>query len=416
MNTDQYQAKTCRYCDHALPKPFLELGTVALANSYVAKENAGKPEFKCPLNLTWCSHCGLVQLSHIVPPDLMFKNYLYVSSTTQTFRDHFAEYAETVKNKLEVKKNPVAVDIGSNDGLLVSEYNKQGMRGLGVDPAENLAVEANRQGRKTLNRYFDAECVKVIKKEYGGADAISGNNVFAHIAEVQSVLKNVRELLSDQGFFVVEFPYLVTMLDELLFDMIYHEHISYIAVTPLDFFTKRFDLEIFDIQKVSSHGGSLRVFIQKKNGSYRREAIVDQMIQSEKARGIMSEATYRQFAKDVIETKNRFMRTVREIKKQEKSISGYGAPAKASTLVGFYGLSRKEIDYVVDDNPLKQNWYVPGAQIPIVSSAHLNEHPTDYVVIFAWNFAKEIMRKISHLKDKGVEFLIPVGLEERSKL
>jgi hypothetical protein len=412
MNTfDQYKRKACRYCETPLPGAFLELGTMPLANSYVEPKDADKPEFECPLNLTWCSHCGLVQLTHIVPPQLMFSHYLYVTSTTKTFRDHFAQYAKNVREKLENvgrKKDAVCVDIGSNDGLLVNCYRNEGMKGVGVDPASNLAKLANENDIPTINRFFDQECVRLIKKEYGPAHAVSGNNVFAHIDDIHSVCRNVSSLLADDGLFVIEFPYLIKMLDELLFDMIYHEHVSYIAVTPLQFLMNKFGMEIFDIQQVSSHGGSLRVFSQKIGGSHKKQPIVETMIREEKARGLMSQAVYDKFRDDVNQSKRQFMEIIRKIQSEKKNISGYGVPAKANTIINFYGLTKKDIQFAVDDNPMKQNLLIPGSKIPIVPSAYLNEHPTDYVVIFAWNFAKEILQKLGALKEKGVKFLVPV--------
>jgi len=406
---DSHQKKTCRYCDTPLGPAFLEMGTMALANSYVKPGEATKDEFKCPLSLTRCTHCGLVQLTHVVPPDLMFKHYLYVSSTTQTFRDHFAAYAARVKSRVTPKEKPLAVDIGSNDGLLLACYEKEGMRAVGVDPAENLSQAANANGLVTLNRYFDAEAVREIRERFGPADAVSANNVFAHIDDIAGVCRNVSTLLDDQGIFSIEFPYLVTMMDQLLFDMIYHEHLSYIAIGPLQVVMNRFGFEIFDIEPVASHGGSLRVFAQKKGGGRPVAPIVGDFLEKEKARGLSNEAAYHTFARQVMDVKNGFMQKVAALKKAGKTLCGYGAPAKASTLINFYGLTPQDITYVVDDNPLKQGYGVPGAHIPIVPSARLAEKPADYVIIFAWNFAQEIMKKIGYLREKGVDFLIPVG-------
>jgi SAM-dependent methyltransferase len=407
--SDLYRKKTCRYCATALPPAFLDLGSVALANSYVRPEEASKEEFKCSLALTRCTRCGLVQLTHVVPPDMMFKHYLYVSSTTQTFRDHFAQYAARVKSRVTPKAKPLAVDIGSNDGLLLSCYQKEGMQAVGVDPAENLSAAANANGLVTINRYFDTESVKQIRERFGPADAVSANNVFAHIDDIESVCRNVAALLDEKGIFSIEFPYLVTMMDELLFDMIYHEHLSYIAVTPLQFVLNRFGFQIFDIEQVSSHGGSLRVFAQKTAGGRPVAAIVAELMRKEKEKGLSEAPAYEIFAQSVRDTKTRFLDKLSAIKKAGQSVAGYGAPAKASTLINYFGLSDKDIAYVVDDNPLKQGYLVPGAKIPIVPSARLLEKPTDFVVLFAWNFAKEILQKIGHLKEKGVEFIVPVG-------
>lgn len=408
MENDLYKKNVCRYSGTPLGLPFLELGTMALANSYVKPEDIGKPEFKCPLSLVWNKESGLVQLSHVVPPDLMFSHYLYVSSTTQTFRDHFAAYAASVREKVLGSKSGLAVDIGSNDGLLLSCYMKEGMRAVGVDPAKNLADEANKKGFTTLNRYFDKECVDSIVAEHGKASAVSGNNVFAHIDDIHSVLKNVHDLLDDNGLFVIEFPYLVTMVEQMLFDMIYHEHLSYIAVHPLKYVVERFGFEIFNIDYVSSHGGSLRVFMQKKNGPRAVADSVAQYLDKEKKDGYDRPEIYEDFAKRVLEIRDDFRAMIKREKAAGKRIAGYGAPAKASTLLNFYGLTSSDVDYVVDDNPLKQGYLVPGVGIPIRPSKALDESPVDIIIIFAWNFAREILKKIGHYQTQGVRFVLPL--------
>lgn len=408
MTNDPHRRKTCRYCDTPLGEAFLDLGAQPLANNLPRRADAEKPEFHCPLAVVKCPKCHLVQLTHSVPAHLMFDEYLYVSSTTQTFRTHFAAYAEDVRKRLGDKDKPLAVDIGSNDGLLVSCYDKAGMRGVGVEPAKNLAADANKRGVTTLNRYFGEETVREIVAKYGKADAISANNVFAHIDDIQSVARNVRELLADDGFFVIEFAYLVTMLEQMFFDMIYHEHVCYIGVTALGFLMERFGMEIFDIAEVGTHGGSLRVFMQKKGGPRSKTAIVDRFLREEKEKGCLEEKVYREFGARVLGFKKKLNDMIADLKKQGETVSGYGAPAKASTIINFCGLTPREIDYIVDDNPLKQDRLIPGRKIPIVPSAHLNEHPTDYVLIFAWNFAREIIAKIEPLRARGVRFIIPL--------
>lgn len=408
MDYDQHKRKTCRYCDTPLGTPFLDLGPQPLANNLPRKEDAAKPEFHCPLAVVKCPKCHLVQLTHSVPAHLMFDEYLYVSSTTQTFRTHFAEYAADVRNRLGGKKDALAVDIGSNDGLLVSGYVKEGMRGVGVEPAKNLAADAQKRGITTLNAYFGEETVREITAKYGKADAISANNVFAHIDDIQSVARNVRELLAEDGFFVIEFAYLVTMIEKMFFDMIYHEHVCYIGVTALGFLMERYGMEIFDITEVGSHGGSLRVFVQKKGGPRLKTLVVDRFLREEKEKGCLEEKIYRDFAARVMGFKDKLNTMIADLKRQGKTVSGYGAPAKASTIINFCALTPEAIDYIVDDNPLKQGRLIPGRKIPIVTSAHLNAQPTDYVVIFAWNFAKEILSKVEPLRAKGVKFIIPL--------
>jgi len=408
MNFDEYLAENCRYCETVLPKPFLDLGTSPLANNFPTKEALNKEEARFPLALSLCPSCRLVQLSHIVPPDLMFKNYLYVSSTTKTFQKHFADYAGKVAEKLEGRDNPLAVDIGSNDGLLLSYYQDKGMRTVGVDPAENLAEEANQNGLQTICRYFDKEAVELIKAEHGAADVVSGNNVFAHIGDIQSVMRNVVSLIKEDGFFVVEFPYFVTMVEELLFDMIYHEHLSYIAIAPLSMFAKTFKMQIFDIEPVSSHGGSLRVYMQKEGGPFKISGVVTQFLELEKQRGYLDDAIYAEFAEKVMGVKQKLRDAIEAACKAGGRVAGYGAPAKATTILNFCELTVDNLDYVVDDNPLKQERFVPGTRIPIVSSEHLEAEPPSLLVIFAWNFATEILNKIGHLQDKGVRFIVPL--------
>lgn len=408
VKTNVYKKTQCRYCRFSLKESFLDLGTMPLANSFLRKEEAPEEEFTCPLELVWCPTCKLVQLGHVVPPERMFANYLYVSSTTQTFKKHFAEYAKAAKTELLSSASPLAVDIGSNDGLLLACYQNEGMRAVGVEPAKNLSEEANRQGLGTIHDYFGASAVERILKEGGPADIVSANNVFAHIDDIHDVCRHVDRLLGPQGIFIIEFPYLVTMFEDMLFDMIYHEHLSYIAVIPLQFLLKQFAFEIFKIEEVASHGGSLRVFIQKKKGGRLVSPEVETLVKEETQKGYGSFSVYQEFAKRVYRVRKDLTAFIGAIKSEGKSIAGYGAPAKGNTLINFCGLKPSQIEYIVDDNPLKQNLLTPGAQIPVVSSQHLFENPTDYLLLFAWNFAEEIMKKLGALKKKGVRFIIPL--------
>jgi len=409
MDTEIYQRKTCRYCDRVLPEPFLKLGSLPLANSFLTQEELTRPEFVCPLNLCYCQNCSLVQLSHTVPPDLMFSNYLYVSSTTQTLRNHFAFYAQEVKKRLNLSTaKPLAVDIGSNDGLLVECFQKEGFQAVGVEPARNLSDLTNQKGLLTINRYFDEATAREIIDRFGKAGTITANNVFAHIDDIHSVCRNVAQLLHEGGIFVIEFPYLPTMIQNMLFDMIYHEHLCYISVHALNFLLKQHRLKIFDISYVSSHGGSLRVSVEMESGPYDVSKAVDAHLTRESKEGYLSMKTYVGFTESVAKVKDGILRHISDIKRARKSVSGYGAPAKSNTLICYCGLSHQDIQFIVDDNPLKQNRFTPGSKIPVVPSDYLNEHPTDYVVVFAWNFAPEIMRKLSHLRKRGIKVIVPL--------
>ena len=393
----------------ALPECFLDLGVMPLANSFLTPEEAVQEEFVCPLRLSRCSQCGLVQLADAVPPERMFSNYLYVSSTTQTFQAHFAAYARDARSRI-LKKKPffVAVDIGSNDGLLVSCYQKEGMKAVGIEPATNLADQANREGRTTLNDYFGAPAVKRILDDYGPADVASANNVFAHIDDIHGVLRNLTRLLDSEGIFIIEFPYLPAMVEQMLFDLIYHEHLSYISLSPLKVLLESFGLQIFDVEEIASHGGSLRVFVEKKKGGHALSPRVESLLRHEIQKGYNDLVLYQDFSRRVYAVREELTRFVKDVCVRGKTLSGYGAPAKGNTLINFCGFTSRDIAFLVDDNPLKQNRLTPGAHIPVVTKSHLLERPTDYVLILAWNFADEIIRKLESLREKGVQFVIPL--------
>jgi len=381
---------------------------MALANSFIKKEDVDLDEFACPLNVCRCTNCGLVQLSHVVSPNLMFDHYLYVSSTSATFRKHFAEYAIDVKARFEADTKLLAVDIGSNDGLLLSCFENIGVQAVGIEPATNLSDEANAKGLVTLNQYFNNDAVKSIVDQFGKADIITANNVFAHIDNIVEVCECVSTLLDDDGIFITEFPYLVTMYENMLFDMIYHEHLSFISLTPLKSMLAKFDLVIVDVKEVESHGGSLRVYIQNKKYASNASEIVEQLLIKEEKAGYNQQGKHDKFAIDVALVKDELISFIEDAKKNGKSICGYGAPAKGNTLINYCSLTSSQIDFIVDDSPLKQNLLTPGANIPVVSSSYLENNPTDYVVVFAWNFAKEIIGKMSHLREKGVKFIVPL--------
>lgn len=409
MNSNM-EKRRCRYCDQLLGTHFLDLGNSPLANAFpLADRREEKGEFVCPLRLVKCPRCHLVQLTHVVPPEILFSHYLYVSSTSSSFHSHFANYVKAVRKCLLVSQTDmVAVDIGSNDGLLLSCYEEAGMKAVGIEPAKNLAALANEQGRKTLNGFFDGSSVAKILADFGKSSVISANNVFAHIDDIHSVLENVNRLMRDDGIFVIEFPYLRTMIEQLLFDMIYHEHLSYITILPLAYVLSRYQLHIFDIEEVATHGGSLRVYISKVSSSYQISPKVNQMIEEEATMGLKSDEIYTHFADRVAAAKKKIVEYVTQLISSGKSLAGYGAPAKATTLINYCGLSTNEIEFIVDDNSLKQGRLIPGTRIPIVPIQHLQENPRDFLLIFAWNVASDIVKKLDPVVPKGVQFFVPL--------
>lgn len=398
----------CRICNNENLEKVLSLGESSLANNFLKKEDLEKEEPKFPLELVFCSTCKLVQLSYVVDPELMFKNYVYVSSTSNTFRQHFTKMAEDLTKDFDLDGNSLAVDIGSNDGVLLKGFQKFNIKVMGVEPATNVAKIAEENRVETINSFFNKEVIGKIIGKKGKADVATACNVFAHIDNIDSVIENVKLLLKDSGIFVIEVQYLVNTIEDMTFDNIYHEHLSYYSLTALKYFFEKHNMEIFDVKKVPTHGGSLRVFVQQKNSKHKMNGNVNKILDYENKIGINNINVYKEFAEKVYSVKEKLNSCIKNIKKENRIIVGYGAPAKSTTLLNLCSIGKKEIDYIVDDNPLKIGLYTPGTHIPVLSSEELEKNTPDYILILAWNFALEILEKTKKYADKGVKFIIPL--------
>jgi len=396
----------CRICGSET-ESFLSLGETPLANSYVAVADLGRAEPEFPLELSFCQTCSVVQLTHTAPPEMMFKHYLYVTSTSNTFRQHFTKYAEDVAKEFNLNENSLAVDIGSNDGLLLKGFQKFGVKTIGVEPASNVAKIAEEDGVETINAFFNWNVAAQIIDSKGQADVVTANNVFAHTDTIKDIVKNVRKLLKDDGIFIIEVAYLVDMLEQMTFDAVYHEHLFYYSLTALKYFFEDNGMSIFKVQHVSSHGGSLRVFVEKQESGRQVDSSVAEMLGKEKGL-VDSIRTYKKFAAEVYDNKEKLVKVLKELKGHGKSIAGYGAPAKATTLLSFCGIGKEVIDFIVDDSPLKQGLFMPGSHIPVVGPEMLEKKRPDYILILAWNFADEIMKRCSEVVSGKTKFIVPV--------
>lgn len=401
---------SCRICKNKNIKKALSLGSTPLANSFLTKKLLDSPEPFFPLEVNFCPRCGHLQLGHAVSPDLLFKNYVYVSSTSPVFVAHFEEYAKSVFKKFKLKNKSLVVDIGSNDGILLKPFKKLGVKVLGIDPAEEIANKATKEGIETLAVYFNQQISNEITKKYGKADVITANNVFAHVYDIDKLTKAVKVLLKPNGVFVIEVPYLVDFLQKNLFDTIYHEHLSYYALKPLTVFFERLGMKVFDVQRTGSHGGSIRVFVKNKEGKHKIQKSLKDLIKNEKEYGLHLFETYLDFGKKIKKNKIKLVKILNELKINGKKIVGYGAPAKGNTLLNYFGIGEDVLDYIVDDSPLKQNLYTPGTHIPVVSSEHLEKSKPDYILILAWNFAESIMDKLSSFSESGGGFILPAPI------
>ncbi len=398
---------SCRICQNKYLYKFCSLGVQPLANSFIRKKDLSKRERAFPLDLCFCKKCGMVQLSDVVPAKLMFRNYLYIPSASKTRIEHFTELATTIKNKLNLTEKDLAVDIGSNDGSLLEVYMQLGVRILGVDPSVNLAKVAELKGITTVKDYFTRKTARKIVEKYGKAKAITATNVFAHVDDIHEFVKGIEILLSDDGAFVIEFPYVVDFIEQCEFDTVYHEHLSYLGVRALLKLFEDTSLEIFSIQRMELDGGSLRVFMRKKKAGNKLYPEVAKLVKLEVDKKLDTLLPYKEFAKKVMERKQKFNTLLSRLKKNKKKIVGYGAPAKGNTFLNYCKISARDIWYIVDSTPYKQGLYLPGTHIPIYHENKLFSDTPDYVIILAWNFADEIIKKNSALRKKGVKFILP---------
>ena len=397
----------CRVCGSATLYRYLDLGATPLANSYVKKEELQNPEFKEELALQVCTTCGLSQLTKVVHPDLMFKNYLYVSSTTETFRKHCEEMAATTSRAAGAKEGELVMDIASNDGCLLSRYQAIGMRVVGVDPAENLAREANVAGVPTINAYWSGSIANDIAARFGRPRIITATNVFAHVDDVHEFVDGVQACLAQKGIFVIECPYVLDFIEKNEFDTAYHEHLSYIGITPLARLMAMHGMEVFDVEYFQDlHGGTIRTYVCAK-GDYPPGTRVRQFLEREAAFGITSEAPYKAFGERVLLNKKQLIELIRRERKAGKVIWAYGASAKGNTLVNFFEIADTDVPVAIDDNPRKWAYFSPGAHMRITGIDELAKSKVDYLLLLAWNFQKEIVTRCAAAHYKGA-FIVPV--------
>ena len=392
----KYYKFECRSCGNSDLKRVVSLGYQPLANNLLKKEKE-----KCelyPLEVNYCSKCHNCQLSVSVDPKKMFSNYLYTSSTSKVFRNHFVNAANKYFKDLKLnKKKSYIIDIGSNDGVALKPFLDLGFKKvLGIEPAKNLAKLANKNKIKTFNGFLEKKNLKKIKKN---ADLILASNVFAHSDKLREMAECMFKLLSKKGTIIIEVQYLMNTLKDLTFDNIYHEHYNYWSLTSLINFFKQFEAKIIKVERVNTHGGSLRVYIKKDNKA-KIENNVKQMLLEEENFGIKKFETYKKFGEKVYKIRENVRKNIKKLKDKNKIIIGYGAPAKATTALNFFGIS-KEIDFIVEDNKLKHNKFIPGVKIPIKNKSQI-KNKKNTLIVLAWNFYKDIIKNNSELSENFI--------------
>ena len=390
----------CRSCGNSRLECVVSLGNTPLANNLLNDENQEDELY--PLQMNYCPECHNCQLSHSVPREKMFNEYLYVSSTTEVFRKHFSDTADLLTEQFGLEEGSFVVDIGSNDGVFLKPLQEKGISVCGVEPAKNLSYLAEQNGVPTINGYFEDEStLSQIKQE---ADLVTAFNVFAHSDNLEQITRNAFQIMKPDGHFVIEVQYLYNTLKDVTFDNIYHEHYNYWSVLSLNNFFERLDLQISNVERVDTHGGSIRVYVGTQH--HLVHPSVSEFIQKEREFGLDKLETYKRFSRKVEECKEKSLKVIKILKDDGKSIVGYGSPAKATTVLNYYGIDSKSIDYIIEDNELKHGKLLPGVRIPIQGKGGvLDENPPDNILVLAWNFFDYIKENNQELVNRGCEFI-----------
>jgi SAM-dependent methyltransferase len=398
----------CRACAGEALEPIVSLGEMPLANSYLAAEELARPEPRYPLDLVRCRACSLVQITEVVPPEVLFRDYLYLSSYSTTMLEHAETLVQRLIAERGLGKESLAVEVASNDGYLLQYYVRAGVPVLGIEPARNVAEIARRErGVRTVDEFFDATLAQKLAAGGKRADVIHANNVLAHVADLNGFVEGMRVLLADDGVVVSESPYLGTFLEHVEFDTIYHEHLYYYSLTALQRLFARHALVIEDCEQLPIHGGSLRIFVRHAAVA-RPRASVSALSAAEAAWGVDGAAPYARFAGGVEKIERELAALVGELRAAGKRVAAYGAAAKGTVLLNATGLDADAVEFVCDKNPLKQGRFMPGVHVPIVGPAELAARRPDYCLLLAWNFASEIMAEQSAYRAGGGRFIIPI--------
>ena len=408
LETLSHRRANCRLCQGTALELVLQLEPTPPANAFVPEPARGQDQPLFPLDVFFCKSCAHLQLLDVVDPKLLFENYVYVSGTSQVFVRHFENYARDILKRYPQKPNSLVVDIGSNDGTLLSFFQKEGCTVLGIDPAIEIAADASGQGINTINGFFTPKLAKDILKEYGPAKIITANNVFAHADDLAGITKGVESLLAPDGVFAFEVSYLADVVEKTLFDTIHHEHVAFHSVGPLVPFLASHGLELIEAIRVDSHGGSLRAIAQKAGGPHKHGESVNELLSLENTMGLHKLETFQDFAANIESLRKELSGLLKDLKAQGAKIAGFGAPAKATTLMYHFGIGPDVIDYVIDDSPLKQNLYTPGMHIPVVDGKAIAQRKPDYLLLLAWNFADSIIARNQAYLDSGGHFIVPL--------
>lgn len=398
----------CRACGGDRLRMFLSLGEMPLANAFLSGPEDFDRELRFPLEVYFCESCTLVQLLDVIDPEVLFSHYVYLTGASATMLEHNRRYADAVVDYLGLGPEDLVIEVASNDGSLLKQFQRRRVRTLGVEPARNIAEQARRDGVPTVERFFNSEVARELRSEYGPAKAVIANNVLAHVDDTVDFLRGAKELLADGGLVILEVPHLQELIARLEYDTIYHEHLCYFSAATLMRLAEEAGLGIVRLDRVPVHGGSLRIWagVARRAGAHGADAHA--IAEQERRLGLQDAARYEQFAADVARNRSRLVELLESLRASGRTLAGYGAPAKGNTLLNYCRIGPELLPYTVDKNPLKVGRHTPGMHIPVLPVATLCERRPDYVLILAWNIAGEIVAQQEEYRRGGGRFLVPI--------
>lgn len=407
-------ARPCRFCGASLHRTFVDLGMSPLCQTQILPEQLNCAENFYPLHVWICDACLLVQLDEYVRPEVIFgSNYPYYSSYSQSWVTHAKRYTEKMEREFGIGQSSFVVELASNDGYLLQHFKAAGVRCLGVEPTAGTAAAAVARGIPTEVAFFGEELARQLREQHGAADLVLGNNVLAHVPDLNDFVEGVARLLAPTGFATFEFPHLMRLIEFNQFDTIYHEHFSYFSFTTVCKIFAAHGLDVFEVEELPTHGGSLRIYVQPTAQGDRSVApTVAGLLTQEAAEGVTDPAMYAGFESRVHATKRRLLSFLIDAKDAGKRVVGYGAPGKGNTLLNYCGIGTDFLDFTVDRNPAKQGTYTPGARIPILTPESILEARPDYVLILPWNLRDEIEREMNAVRSWGGRFVVPIPAVE----
>jgi len=400
--------KQCRICKGGSLRPYLNLGFTPPADSFIREQGLQQPETHYPLEVYLCKDCGMSQLGYTVPPDILYQHdYPYESSTTRAGRNHFFDFAALVVKRFNLGPENLAIDIGSNVGVLLDGFKSKGCRILGIEPSANISATAIGRGIETINDFISPKLASQVVASHGKASVVTTTNVFAHIDDLDDFMKAINTLLDERGVFIIEAPHFLKLLKNLEYDTIYHEHLLYISVRPLNKLFNRFGFEAVDVEEIGIHGGSIRIYVSR-TGVYPINRALTDMIATEENNDIFDFDRLCQFSIDVSLHRTKLTSLLRSLKAGGATLAGVSAPAKGMTLLNYCHIGPEMLDFMTEKSLLKIGLYTPGTHIPILPDSALTEQQPDYALLLAWNFADEIIENLKEYRERGGKFIIPI--------